>query len=538
MVHSERYTFSELLPQFRKRARLNQKKLAEQIGVHRNTILAWERGNYLPKNRPIVSQLAEVLFLTEEETTALLQSCFFPAHISQHSLGEALDRTLPPSRSTDRFLWYVPHQCNQYFTAHQKLLSSLHQHLYSHQANTLPKFCALHGLGGIGKTQIAMEYTYRFASAYRAVFWVDAQTAETITASFLHIAHYLELIPHQQTSQQQIIMAVHRWLTHHPNWLLIWDKVEDINLLARYLPVTREGSVLLTSRLQSVGNIAVLLEVPLLTSDEGILLLLRRARLLAPAATLEHLERFRLMLPHDYACAQELVRLAGGLPLALDQMGAYLEEISCSLPNYLALYQSHEWELLRRRGGSTSSYPASVSITWSSSLAHISQVSPLAHNLLRLCAFLAPDAIPEELFLKGTAALGEPLSRLSICPLHLQETLSILSRHSLVKRDVQKHAFSIHRLIQVMLQEEIEEETRAWWQQRAISVLNATFPEFSPGATAETRRQCERLLAHVLHCVETIPQQVVSLELLQKAARYLHYCAQYKQLKALYKRVS
>src|SRR5258708_9702277 len=96
-----------------------------------------------------------------------------------------------------------------------------------------------------------------------------------------------------------------------------------------------------------------------------------------------------------------------GLPLALDQVGAYVQETPCSLADYLKLYQTRGAELLKRRGEVVIDHPASVVTTWSISFEKVEQANAAAAALLRVCAFLHPDAIPEELFVEGAALLGE-----------------------------------------------------------------------------------------------------------------------------------
>src|SRR5205807_1852992 len=89
-------------------------------------------------------------------------------------------------------------------------------------------------------------------------------------------------------------------------------------------------------------------------------------------------------------------------PLALDQAGAYIEETGCDLVDYLQLYQTHRKDLLARRGMQATNYPDSVATTWSLSFQKIEQANPAAAELLRLCAYLSPDTIPEELIRDGT----------------------------------------------------------------------------------------------------------------------------------------
>ena len=103
-------------------------------------------------------------------------------------------------------------------------------------------------MGGIGKTQLALEYVYRQALCYSAIFWIEAEKEEQILASLLRIAELLDLRERAEAEQQRIVAAVLRWLSTHAGWLLIWDNIEDFEMLARYLPASRKGAMLLTTR--------------------------------------------------------------------------------------------------------------------------------------------------------------------------------------------------------------------------------------------------------------------------------------------------
>jgi hypothetical protein len=141
--------------------------------------------------------------------------------------------------------WFVPFPRNPFFTGREEILEALHTQLGVGQAVALTQSSALHGLGGVGRTQIALEYVYCYALEYRAVFWIAAETSEQIVASLLHIAEVLLLPERADNDQQHVVAAMQRWLSTHGQWLLIWDNVEDLALLDRFLPVSRSGALLL-----------------------------------------------------------------------------------------------------------------------------------------------------------------------------------------------------------------------------------------------------------------------------------------------------
>ncbi len=176
--------------------------------------------------------------------------------------------------------------------------------------------------------------------------------------------------------------AVIRWLEQcREPWLLLVDNADDLSLVQPYLSLQGNGSVLLTTRASAAGWLASSIEVDAMGVLEGAELLLRRA------------QRFAHATDEEINEAANLVVALAQFPLALDQAGAYIEETGCSLPDYLQLYQTHRHALLARRGRQATGYPASVATTWSLSFEQVEQTNPAAAELLRLCAFLAPDHI-------------------------------------------------------------------------------------------------------------------------------------------------
>src|SRR5436305_11917331 len=119
-------------------------------------------------------------------------------------------------------LWHVPYQRNPYFTGREDVLIGLHRALQVDATVALSHAQGISGLGGIGKTQTALEYAYRYGAEYDAVFWVRADSRSALIASLVELAHVLKLAQRDEPDQQIIVEAVLRWLHLHPNWLLIY----------------------------------------------------------------------------------------------------------------------------------------------------------------------------------------------------------------------------------------------------------------------------------------------------------------------------
>ena len=260
---------------------------------------------------------------------------------------------------------------------------------------------ALSGLGGVGKTQTAVAYAHQHFAEYSHVFLVTAAAREGLLSGYATIAGLLQLPEFEAQDQMIAVSAVQRWLNSHEGWLLILDNADDISMAREF--IGKNGHVLLTTRAQAVSAIARRVDIQGMGPEEGSLFLLRRATRIAEDAALESAG------DDDRERAKEIVAQLDGLPLALDQAGAYIEETGCGLSVYLDLYRSHAPELLRRRGVLTSDHPDPVATAWALSFANIEKTSPAAAELLRFCTFLHPDGIPEEVFRQGAPELGPVL---------------------------------------------------------------------------------------------------------------------------------
>ncbi len=262
--------------------------------------------------------------------------------------------------------------------------------------------------------------------------------------------------------------------------------------------------------------------------EEGALFLLRRTHLVDLATSYGSaplVERIK---------AREIVEVLAGLPLALDQAGAYIEETECGLSDYLSLFLARRNELLGWHCLSHADYPATVATTWSLSFEKVEAANPAAADLLRVCAFLAPYAIPEEIISMGAPDLGPFLASLATDPLELDEVMRELRRFSLVKRDPEEKTLSVHRLVQVVLRDAMPADEQRVWAERAIRSVNRAFPE----SVDDVRQwpQCERNMAHAHACAVLVDEFDLSLPeaaaLLNRAGNYLLDHAQYTMAEA------
>jgi tetratricopeptide (TPR) repeat protein len=429
-------------------------------------------------------------------------------------------------RATQSAIWNVPYPRNSFFTGRNDVLKRLHKQLLAGHPTDLSQPQAISGLGGIGKTQIAVEYAYRYRQEYEAVLWASAESQEALTSSYNTIAALLRLPEGEASEQKVTIQAVKRWLQTHRNWLFILDNADDLDLLPPFLPPEMGGHLLLTTRAWNMQRLAQRLEILTLSPEQGAVFLLRRAGLLTPKAKLSQ------AVAAEQTLALQLAREMGGLPLALEQAGAYLEATGMSLEQYQQVYQRH---LLQERRARVPDHPEPTATTWSLSFARVREKNPAAADLLRLCAYLSPDAIPEEILTQGAFALGPLLEPVVSDPLLLGQAIEALRAYSLVARDPRAKTLSIHRLVQAVLQDEMDEQSTKTWAKRAIQAVHAALPP------VEHKRwsQWERVVLHAQACAALIEQENITsseaTSLLDQTGYYLKERAQYRDAEPLFK---
>jgi tetratricopeptide (TPR) repeat protein/DNA-binding XRE family transcriptional regulator len=483
--------------------------VATQIGTNDTEVSRWETGSAIP-SLYFREQLCTLFRMTPEEL----------------GFVSSLEKSTQGGGEASTPFWHVPYRRNPFFTGREECLAYLHAQLEAEHGGT-PSIQAISGLGGIGKTQLALEYAYRYRHDYTAVVWVQADTAERLQSELAALASLLHLPEQQAQDQEQAVRAVKRWFAEHANWLLILDNVEDITLVSTTIPA-ESGHVLLTTRAQASGACARHMNLETMSLDEGVLFLLRRAKMLGGGTPLEQADD---MLQEQ---ARAIVRELDGLPLALDQAGAYIEETGCSLSGYLDRYHVRRADLLNRRGRLTTDHPQSVSTALALSYEQVERTNEAAAELLRFCAFLDPDGIPEELIAEGAAFLGPLLGPVAADRLACDEAVAVLRSYSLVQRHAESSTLTTHRLVQVVLKDRMDEDTRREWAERALRAVHRVFPR---EAAIETWPLCQRYLPHAQCCIQSIEQEHLyfpeAVQLLTRTGTYLKDRARYNEAEQL-----
>jgi tetratricopeptide (TPR) repeat protein len=394
-------------------------------------------------------------------------------------------------------IWNVPYDRNRNFTGREELLSGLWQRFKSGEPGA--EIQAITGLGGVGKTQVALEYSYRRGASYTFVWWVRAEEPATLMADYGSLA---EARGFGERGWRINVDLVRQWLQRNPGWLLVFDNARGPSEVLVYLPQGGAGHVLITSRNQMWRGVAGLHEIKGLARVESVAFLQKRTG------------------ETDEASASKLAEALGDLPLALEQAGAYMEATKKDPRSYLKLYQSHRERLLQQRDPSAK-YPATVATTWELSFEELSRSSPPGAELINLCAFLAPDDIPRKLLSDSVQHLPGSLGDALADPLEFDQALAALRRYSFV--EVDGDSLSIHRLVQAVARDRMPENTRRAWAEAAVRVVEDAFPFGSadPKAWSEHSWLLLHALAATAHAAELGVAATETADILGQMSLYL-----------------
>ncbi|TKK89308.1 tetratricopeptide repeat protein [Herbidospora galbida] len=329
---------------------------------------------------------------------------------------------------------------NPHFTGREDLLLALRDNVAQVSTVVLePRASALQGQGGVGKTQLAIEYAWRYRRHYDVVYWIPAEKRELVPASLAALAPHLGLPTSAGLGIEETARTVKRALERgepYRKWLLIFDNADDPASLRDYIP-SGPGHALITSRNPQWGSRVQTLRVDVFDREESKTFLAKRIRRELPDEKLDIL-------------AEKL----GDLPIALEQAGALMYETAMDLDEYLALLESQTTGLMRM--GRSDDYPQSMAAAWQLSVHQLRTRLPEAIDILRCCAFFGPEPIPRDVFRRGTEAETPRIAPILADPLLLTKALSVLGRFALAKIDSTTRTIQVHRLIQSLLREELD----------------------------------------------------------------------------------
>jgi hypothetical protein len=300
---------------------------------------------------------------------------------------------------------------------------------------------ALQGMGGVGKTQLAIEYVYQYRSEYDLVWWIPADQPALARSSLADLAPRLGLPSPSISGTDEAAHAVLTALGKgepYSRWLLVFDNANDPADLRGLIP-SGPGHVLFTTRNYTWHGEVETLEIDVFRREESVEFLLRRV----PAAI-------------SGPDAERLAAALGDLPLALEQAAALKTETGMSVDEYLRLLGERTQELLSQ--SPPADYPSSMSAAWSLSVSTLESRLPQAVELLRCLAFFGPDPIPPTILRRSANLIRPLLSEVLGDPVMLTRTVGQLNRFALARVNPQGRAIQIHRLVQALLREQLSVE--------------------------------------------------------------------------------
>ena len=321
-----------------------------------------------------------------------------------------------------------------------------------------PGVVVLSGMGGAGKTSVAVEYAHRRAAGLGVVWQLPAEDPAGLAAGFAELAAHLGA-----GAGGDPVGRVHAVLARRDDWLLVFDNVSAPGAVAGLVPPAGRGRVVITSQFGSWPGRQVL-EVPVLDQAVAAGFLLDRAGAAGPA---------------EEVAALELAGELGGLPLALEQAGAYMQAAGRGIAGYLGLFRARRAELLGR--GEPAGYDKRVTTTWALAFAALGGAGPAA-GLLRLVACCAAEDIPLDLLLRPgltaedfDAVVGPVLVPLLEDELARDEAVTGLRRFSLISAP-RGGLISVHRLVQAITLDQLPAQEAEAWRRAAAAMIGAALP--------------------------------------------------------------
>ncbi len=422
-------------------------------------------------------------------------------------------------------VWNIPFRRNPHFTGRDDLIVEIEQALAAGEAAALTQPQAITGLGGVGKTQLAVEYAYRHAAAYDIVWWLRSEEPVTMATDFASLGPELNPPIALAADLDRNVAAVKRRLEQTARWLLVFDNAPDAGSVGRLMPSLSAGHILITSRDRNWGGVARPLQVRPLPREEAIEFLLERTA------------------QSDRAAANDLAEELGDLPLALEQAAAYIETAGKPIGDYLRLFRAKQQEMIQlgRLGQPASGYEATIGATWEISFQSVRKESPAAADLLNLFAFFAPEAIRREWIVAGAEHLPETLAAAASDEIAFDHIVAAFRRYSLVEVNAEQDSFAVHRLVQTVTRARMTDEECAKWTEAAVRLINDAFPGGDFYRQPETWPLCNDLLLHAQVSTEHAESLGVAKEqtarLLNQIGLYLNdVLARFTEAKKSYER--
>lgn len=457
---------------------------------------------------------------------------------------QTLDPIRPKPKSNQYF--HVPFDSNKNYVDRTQVTHLLEKKLspYDKQCGSA-KRVVLFGLGGSGKTEIAVHFAQRQRHCYKAVFWVNGVDEIHMNAGYRDICRIVGKVGGD--SEYNSTWEVQDWLSSHKGWLLIFDNVDDdiaINALRQFLNVGMEGDILITSRNPTTKAYWDGVEISDMETHEAVTLLYNITGRQEPG---------------EEVVREKLLRDLGPLPLAVDQASSYMLATEMSLQEYHSLFRRRKSRLLNQFPSTLYNQESreTVMTTWNLSFQRIKSTHSEAAMLMLILSNLSPANINLEMLELSSVSLhhwapnGEferlpeeqrwitsDMESVFVDPLRLREAISALRKFSLIQYKPEGNAIFIHPLVHYWASQELSSDSREQMLKMcAIGLVASNFgphERLPPVATPFTSRDIASLLeerslrlwpwrqyhsltAHALQCLQYVP----TLSILSESVAHL-----------------
>ena len=343
--------------------------------------------------------------------------------------------------------------------------------LFNKEKNDTVSICqTISGLGGIGKTQLSIQYAYNYHYKYKTCIWfVDAESSSSIYNSFSVFVQQFNLFLPKNYNIRDLQRAIKAWLSENRSWLLILDNLETVDTILSYLPDKINGQIIITTR-NTRFDYGTPFFLDVFDLDEALIFMKKRL-----SKTNEgKMEYYKYK---DFSeKSTVLIKRLGYLPLALEQAAAYIKEVRCSISDYLELLKQSSVDAFSDKYASPEYYTSIVTSTWNISFAALEDSS---QQLLNLCAYMGADNIPVNFFAEMRNLLPDPLKNALSKQLTLNRVVTGLRTYSLASGTVEY--INIHRLVQEVVRKhhEIERGNNSGvnkWLQLDFNMLESYLP--------------------------------------------------------------
>ncbi len=409
--------------------------------------------------------------------------------------------------------WNLPYIRNPNFTGRKPTLNKIKK-AFSSLDGEYEAIVCLYGLGGVGKTQICIEYAYENLKYHKLIWWLRAENSDSLEHDYLDLLSVLNLqydsIDKEKLDKEKLIGMVKNKLENTDDWLLIFDNAKSQESINDYLPKSKTGHVLITSRNNEwqIIDPDKIISVKEYNRDESIEYISKR------------------LAKHDSKKPDmnNLAQLLDDFPLALSQACSYILASGRSITEYIEMFNNYPKEILTR--GKEAGYPETIATTWAISFEAVKKECPDGIYLLYMCSFLASDEIPMAIINNISSYLPEECKNILSNDLSRSDAIASLKKYSFIQYE--NKMLSMHRLVQLVTRNNLDEDKKNIWIRSLIKTMNAVMP--SNIQQKENREIFWGLLPHISNIIKFAGENRDEdiLILIDKVGSFLNKTSYYK----------